>query len=102
MKASLIAVILLSFALVTGCERDATTTTDAGERPAASASVEMTPEQLGELGAEIERNPDRADELLNQRGLDERSFEQKIREITEEPEASQRYAAAYERARDVG
>ena len=59
----------------------------------------LTPEELGELGAKIEKSPDQAQTLLSEHGLDEKSFEQQIRKITEDPEASKRYAAAYEKAK---
>jgi len=58
----------------------------------------LTPEQLGELGAQIHKEPARADELLSQRGLTQESFEKAIRDVTESPEASRRYAASYKRA----
>ena len=63
-----------------------------------AAATPLTPEQLGELGAKIRKTPDRADELLRERGLTEKSFETEIRKVTEDPEASKRYAAAYKRA----
>lgn len=62
------------------------------------AAHEMTPEQLGELGAQIRRDPGRADALLSQHGLTKESFEAQIRKITENPEASKRYAEAYRKA----
>lgn len=75
------------------------------EEPAASSVVqaesaqteaqELTPEELGELGAEIGKNPEQAKTLLADRGLDEQSFEQAIRRLAEDPDASKRYAEAY-------
>jgi len=58
----------------------------------------MTPEQLGELGAQIKKEPSRAQELLSAHGLDDQSFEKEIRKITQDPVASKRYAAAYKNA----
>jgi hypothetical protein len=58
----------------------------------------MTPEQLGELGAQIRKEPTRAHELLASHGLDEQQFEQAIRNVTENADASKRYAAAYRKA----
>ena len=66
--------------------------------PAASKGASLTPEQLGELGAQIQKNPDRAHELLTHHGLTEESFEKAIREVTENPDASRRYTAAYRKA----
>jgi hypothetical protein len=63
------------------------------------ASHEMSPEQLGELGAQISKDSSKAKELLSQHGLDEKSFEAKIRKVTEDPEASKRYAAAFEKGK---
>ena len=63
-----------------------------------AAATSLTPEELGELGAKIRKTPDRANEILRDRGLDEKSFETEIRKVTEDPEASKRYAAAYKRA----
>ena len=70
-------------------------------RTAAQTSVatpNLTPEQLGELGAQIRKEPSRADEFLAQHGLTKESFEKAIREVTESTEASKRYAEAYRRA----
>lgn len=60
---------------------------------------DMTPEQLGELGAQIRDEPARANELLTKHGLNEKTFEEKIRRITEDPDASKRYADAYRKAK---
>jgi predicted small secreted protein len=103
MRSTLIASLVLSVALAAGCNGNDTTRgtqADMQEQSAeATASRELTPEELGELGAEIEKDPDRARELLTERGLDEKSFEQQSRDVTESPEDSRRYAEAYERAR---
>ena len=94
-------VVLLAFA---GCgandKQTASTSTASSETQVATsaAAVTMTPEELGELGAKIRKTPDRANELLQERGLNEKSFETEIRKVTEDPEASKRYAAAYKRA----
>lgn len=99
---TLMFIVLL--ALAGGCNDDPATTAAAGNDSAPAASVqaqaaqELTPEQLGELGAEIRKTPDRATELLTARGLDQQSFEAQIRKVTEDPDASKRYAAAYRKA----
>lgn len=68
------------------------------DAPAASVGVDLTPEQLGELGAKIKKNPADASKLLSERGLTEESFEAAIRSVTENKEASQRYTAAFRAA----
>jgi hypothetical protein len=85
--------------LAGGCGGDApsassATATSFGE----NSSSSLTPEQLGELGAQIRREPARADELLAKHKLTRESFERAIRDVTENPEASRRYAAAYKTA----
>jgi hypothetical protein len=62
------------------------------------ASTNLTPEQLGELGARIRKEPGRADELLGEQHLTRQQFEKAIRDVTENAEASRRYAEAYRRA----
>ncbi len=71
--------------------------TSASTQPDAKV-VALTPEQLGELGAQIRREPTRAEELLASRGLTEQTFEKAIRDVTENPDASKRYATAYRKA----
>jgi hypothetical protein len=95
--------LVLSFALV-ACsnERNAESKAAAGaaaDVPAVAAGQELTPEQLGEIGARISKNSAQAKQILSEHGLDEKSFEQKIRKITEDPEASKRYAAAFEKTK---
>ena len=64
-----------------------------------TAEAELTPEQLGELAASIEKEPDRASEILTERGLSDAEFEVEIRKVSENPEASKRYADAYKKAK---
>ena len=95
--------LVLSFALM-ACsnERNAESKAAAGaaaDVPAVASSQELTPEQLGEIGARISKNSAQAKQILSEHGLDEKSFEQKIRKITEDPEASKRYAAAFEKTK---
>lgn len=96
------AVIFLTLALILAgaCGNDRTQTS--ANEPAAgtpgAAGVALSPEQLGELGAQIRKEPARADEILARRGLDQQSFEKQIRDVTENPEASKRYAEAYRKA----
>lgn len=92
----------LSALLAVGCSDRSKTTAVATteERPAATAqsAANLTPEQLGELGAEIKKNPNDSQRLLTEKGLTEESFEQAVRKVSEDPQASKRYADAYKRA----
>ncbi|HEX2836416.1 MAG TPA: hypothetical protein VHW00_25650 [Thermoanaerobaculia bacterium] len=101
-KASTLIVIVL-LAIAGGCNQDQKTNVAATGQPRAQTAQqvsqqELTPEQLGELGAQIRKTPDRAMDLLSQRGLTQQTFEQQIRKTTENPDASKRYAAAYRKA----
>lgn len=99
--ASILALALtLTFA---GACRDEVTSTTASDGTRVSSTtttqpVALSPEQLGELGALIKKNPDRADQLLTQHGMTRESFEKAIRDLTEKPEDSRRYATAFKRA----
>jgi nucleotide-binding universal stress UspA family protein len=102
MKRSLITLTVL-LALAGACQQKQTASVASSEPKAAATTDAMkqtlTPEQLGELGAKIEKSPDQAATLLSEHGLNEKTFEQQIRRVTEDPEASKRYAAAYEKAK---
>jgi hypothetical protein len=100
MKRTLIALTVL-LALAGGCKQQEKASVSSEPKAAATTEAKqtLTPEQLGELGAQIEKTPDQAASLLNEQGLTEKTFEQQIRKITEDPEASKRYASAYEKAK---
>ncbi len=96
-------IVLLTFAV--GCRQTETETSTKVESPGQVTQTTvrqekhtMTPEQLGELGAQIRKSPERARELLSAHGLDEKSFEVEIRRVTEDPEAAKRYTASYKKA----
>lgn len=93
--------LLLALVLAGACRKDQAQAT-ANSQPAAQSqvagTVTLTPEQLGELGAQIRKEPARAEEILHQRGLTAESFEKQIRDVTENPDASKRYATAYRKA----
>ena len=102
MKITSIAITLLALTLTVSCKNNNTTTssntTDQNTAVASSSSTTtLTPEQLGELGAKIKNNPNDAQKLLSEKGLTQESFEQQIRKVAEDPEASKRYAAAYKK-----
>ncbi len=86
--------LILSLVLAGACRRDAELHSYS-EQPAAVKGAEISAEQLGLLGAQIQKQPERADELLSQHGLNSESFEQAIRKVSQDPEASKRYAAAF-------
>jgi hypothetical protein len=87
-------------ALAAACSNEQKATNNEGATPQATAAnaADLTPEQLGELGAQIRKEPSRADELLARKGLDAATFEKAIRDVTENPESSKRYAEAYRKA----
>ncbi|MGH9419672.1 MAG: hypothetical protein ACRD3J_06850, partial [Thermoanaerobaculia bacterium] len=58
----------------------------------------LTPEQLGELGAQIKKTPNDADKILADRGLNEQSFAAAVRKVSENPADAKRYATAYKSA----
>jgi len=99
MKRTLIA-SAITLVMLVGCKQQQNNTAATSPEPATKqvATTSLTPEQLGELGAQIKKEPSRAQELLSAHGLDDQSFEKEIRKITQDPVASKRYAAAYKNA----
>ncbi|MFL6245356.1 MAG: hypothetical protein ACJ74H_04980 [Thermoanaerobaculia bacterium] len=81
------------------CQQKQTATAAATPAPAEQVATTqtLTPEQLGELGGLIKNNPDRANELLAQHNMTRESFEKAVRDVTENVDASKRYAAAYKK-----
>jgi len=102
MRKTTIAIATLTLFLTFGCSKGSTSSTSRSSTPSgnteATAQANLTPEELGELGAQIKKNPDDAQKLLSEKGLTERSFEHAIRKVAENPEESKRYAAAYKKA----
>jgi hypothetical protein len=102
MKSALFATLILAVALVSGCKQQqnaASTPATTNDQTSATASTNMSPEQLGELGAQIKKHPKDANKLLSDHGLTEASFEKAIRQVTQDPDASKRYAAAFKKAK---
>ena len=101
MRSTLAISLVVLLALAGGCNQKKQQTAGV-ESPQTEATTKaahsMTPEELGELGAQIRKNPDRTAELLKDHGMTEKSFEVEIRKVTEDPEASKRYAAAYKKS----
>ena len=102
MRNAITLTMVVLLALAGACrqnENKAASVAASGEPQAvAQSGHELTPEQLGEIGAQIRKTPDHANELLSKHGLTPQSFEAQIRKITENPDASKRYAAAYRKA----
>ncbi|HVR41995.1 MAG TPA: hypothetical protein VMS56_01015 [Thermoanaerobaculia bacterium] len=88
MRATLFATLFLALALG-GCAQQGDT----------MAELDLSPEELGEIGARISNEPDRVADILAEAGITEERFEEAIREVTEDPEASRRYAEAFNRGR---
>src|SRR5687768_13095154 len=105
MKTTLMTLALCALLLAGGCSNDQPAATNAsGSTPAvagqqaAATPAELTPEQLGELGAQIRKSPADAKRLLSARGLDEQKFEQAVRKVAEDPAAAKRYSESYKKA----
>lgn len=105
MKNTSIAIAGLALVLAIGCKNqsDRTTSSAAGSTStnmsaSNSSQATLSPEDLGELGAKIRKNPNDAQKLLSEKGLTTESFEQQVRQVAQDPEASKRYAAAYKKA----
>lgn len=88
--------LALTLVMAGGCSKEPASDV-ASTQPAATAA-NLTPEQLGEVGAKIQKQPTDAQRILSESGLTEESFEQAIRKVSEDPHASKRYAAAYQKA----
>lgn len=93
-RTAVLAILLLSSTLFLACNRE--NRIDQAQSSASTVTgTEPTAEELGELGARIKKNPGDAAKLLSEKGLTEDSFEKAIRKVTEDKEASRRYAAAF-------
>jgi hypothetical protein len=91
--------------LAAGCKNQNASTTAADNTSAtatsvasSSSSTSLSPEQLGELGAQIKKQPNDADKLLADHGLTEESFAAAVRKVSENPADAKRYASAYKSA----
>lgn len=100
MKNTLLALSMLM--AIAACKNNTTTPATSSTPASGSAAVtasgtSLTPEQLGELGASIHKHPSEGTKILSDRGLTQEQFERAIRQVSSDPEASKRYAAAYKR-----
>jgi hypothetical protein len=92
---------MLSLLALPACQNrnsEATAPASSTSTPAVAATATLSPEQLGELGAQIAKDPAHANDRLTEHHLTRASFEKAIRGVTENADASKRYAAAYRRA----
>jgi len=100
MKKTSIVIAAFAIVLASGCKNQTTTNTSTptNSSVASSSAQTLSPEELGELGAKIKKNPNDAQKLLSEKGLTAESFEQQVRQVAQDPEASKKYAAAYKKA----
>jgi hypothetical protein len=105
MKRSLLGIALCASLIACGCSKTeqmagtTSPTTTSANAPASTANATaLTPEQLGQLGALINKQPANADKLLTDQGLTQATFEAAIRKVSSDPAESKRYAAAYKSA----
>lgn len=61
------------------------------------ATVADDPAALGELGARIYLEPERADELLDDSRITREEFEVRVREVAADPETARVYTEAFDR-----
>ena len=99
MKKMTIAIAAMTLVLAFGCKKGSTNDSyNTGSGNSVAQQTNLSPEDLGELGARIKKHPNEAQKLLSEKGLTEASFEQAVRKIAESPADSKRYAAAYKKA----
>jgi len=90
--------LVLVMLTLPACRNEHQATSSNTNAPVAATASTLTPEQLGDLGAQIARDPAHANDLLAQNHLTRAQFEKAIREVTESADASKRYTAAYKKA----
>ena len=103
MKKISIGIATLALVLMFGCKnQNQTASYDNNKSSSNTVSSQQTtnlsPEDLGKLGAEIKKHPKDAQKLLADKGLNEQQFEQAVRKVAESPSDSKRYAEAYKKA----
>lgn len=99
MKPTAIAIGALTLLLLSACSDRQTVSRSTSTQPAGTTVATTTsPEDLGQIGAEIKARPAEAKDILSRHGMTEESFEQAIRTVSSDPGLSRRYAAAYNKA----
>lgn len=63
-----------------------------------SLNVDHSPETLGKIGAQINQNPDRTTSILTEHNLTKQEFRTAVRQISEDPELSDRYHDGFQSA----
>jgi hypothetical protein len=98
MRNSILALTLLM--AIVACKNNTTTpatSSASGNTAVTTSAPTLTPEQLGEIGASIKKHPSDGPKILSDHGMTQDQFERAIRQVSSDPEASKRYAAAYKR-----
>ena len=102
MKKISIGIATLALVLIFGCKNQNQTASYDNNKSSNTVSSQQTtnlsPEDLGTLGAEIKKHPKEAQKLLADKGLTEQQFEQAVRKVAESPSDSKRYSEAYKKA----
>ncbi len=102
MKKISIAIAALALILAFGCKNQSnyasTNPNNSNNSVSTQQTTNLSPEELGELGAKIKKHPSDAQKLLSEKGLTSQQFEQAVRKVAESPEDSKKYAAAYKKA----
>jgi hypothetical protein len=103
MKKISIGIATLALVLMFGCKNQNQTASydnnnSSNNTVASQHTTNLSPEDLGKLGAEIKKHPKDAQKLLADKGLTEQQFEQAVRKVAENPADSKRYAEAYKKA----
>jgi hypothetical protein len=73
----------------------ATTVAQSSTSTPLSSTTSLSPEELGTLGAQIKKQPNDANKLLADKGLNVQSFAAAVRKVSENPADAKRYTAAY-------
>jgi hypothetical protein len=103
MRKLLIPLTIATLTIAAGCKNNASSASATSDSSNATTSVaqstsSLTPEQLGELGAQIKKTPNEADKILADHGLNVQSFSAAVRKVSENPADAKRYATAYKSA----
>ena len=99
MRRILIPLAIVLVALAVSCQNKATSSSASDNKATSIAqSSSLSPEQLGTLGAQIKKQPNDADRLLAEHGLNEQSFAAAVRKVSENPADARRYTTAYKSA----
>jgi hypothetical protein len=95
-----LAVVLLLVPLACRKAGDTSSTGSATSSAVTQGSTtNLSPEQLGEIGAKISQTPADAKKILSSHGLTEEAFEQAVRKVSSDPDASRRYRNGFRSVR---